>query len=310
MSQIDCGHLDPNDAPELHRLLLEAGEKEPLAFGHSSTDERIGTDYLRHEIEDGKWVGAKQNDTLFGCFCLKTRGDTQLRHKADLGSLYVRDDGRRKGAARMMLEHIVRHAPPFVTMFRSFIESTNAPSLAYFRACGFQAVGVEDGARMLNGRPLDEIVMQAYRCSLLTNDLPHLFKGSDPLVRDLDGKVKEAVIVSNGAQIPLMSYTSALLVVDVDDLSKATAYFAVDRKSAHATAFRMGGKALVSMQAKEGINGSNVQISGDAAVVAEPKDIFTGVSQEEQVFAVHGTLAVVRGVASLARVGVKTFPHP
>lgn len=132
--------------------------ESPMAFG-SSYGEQVklprSAFAARPEQTEGKWVfGAFENRHLVGVVTLIREVKLKEKHKASLYGLYVDRRMRRKGIARLLLDHVIQTARglPKLKQVRLAVVEGNAAALPLYTAAGFKVYGREADALLVRGR--------------------------------------------------------------------------------------------------------------------------------------------------------------
>jgi ribosomal protein S18 acetylase RimI-like enzyme len=158
---IEIRQLSPSDAGIYQTLRLEALQKHPDAFG-SSHDEAVhdGADALAQFLGWNTLFGAFESGSLVGKAGFYTRPHAKLSHKGVLFGMYVKEAARRKGIGSRLLNAVVAHAQGHVETLQLTVALTNAAAVAFYESHGFARYGVEPRALKLNGRYIDEALME------------------------------------------------------------------------------------------------------------------------------------------------------
>jgi GNAT superfamily N-acetyltransferase len=146
---------DPAEAGEAAGLIAEFG----AWFGNSTPPpEEIKTSVERIMAGgDGEFLlGAADGDEPAGVCQLRFRWSVwKSAHDCWLEDLYVREDARRSGLGRALVEAALERARERgCTRIELDVNEDNAPALALYEACGFLAEPKGPGRTLFIGRPL------------------------------------------------------------------------------------------------------------------------------------------------------------
>jgi ribosomal protein S18 acetylase RimI-like enzyme len=165
--QIEIKRLTRDDAPSFYSLRLEALEREPEAFSSSPQEHRAMTPdaiakRLGSDSEDRSFVlGASYEDRLVGMAGFFQEEGPKTRHKGRIWGVYVTQDWRRKGVARVLLSEIIRRAQarPELEQITLSVASSQTPAKQLYEALGFEVYGREARAIKNGDTYVDEDLM-------------------------------------------------------------------------------------------------------------------------------------------------------
>lgn len=157
---MDIQPLKPADATAYRSLMLEAYSLHPEAFT-SSVEEReaaplswwqnrLDATSAQHEQVFGAWLG----DRLVGAAGLMFEPRIKSRHKGTLFGMFVRQEARRLGAGRALVEAVLeaaraRNGARLVVLT---VTEGNEAAFRLYQACGFRAFGTEPMAVCVAGQ--------------------------------------------------------------------------------------------------------------------------------------------------------------
>ena len=142
--------LTAEDAPVLRECRLRGLRESADAF-LTTYDEARDTplDAVRAELRnaDIRYVGAFEGDDLIG-FMRFVRGERRARrHTAEVRSVHVRGDRRRRGVALALLRQLIRDATDAgLESLTISVLSNNAAARALYESAGFATYGIEPRA--------------------------------------------------------------------------------------------------------------------------------------------------------------------
>jgi ribosomal protein S18 acetylase RimI-like enzyme len=165
--EIEIRRLTEEDATEFYRLRLEALEREPQAFSSSPEEHRAMTPaIIAQRLGSGSGdrnfvLGAFVEEQLVGMVGFYQEEGPKKRHKGHIWGVYVTQDWRRKGIARVLLSEVIARArarPEVEQVYLGVTVEQNSARRLY-ESLGFQVYGREVHAVKLGDSYLDEDLM-------------------------------------------------------------------------------------------------------------------------------------------------------
>jgi ribosomal protein S18 acetylase RimI-like enzyme len=157
--------LVPSDASAFQALRLAGLRECPSAFS-SSYEEECGTPLATIEgrlaPDSGRNLfGAFDGSQLVGMVSVGREDARKLRHKAFIRGMYVAASHRSKGVGKQLLEQALAFAESMQGLRQVTLAVTagNAAALALYESLGFNVIGYERCALLLNGVLHDEMQM-------------------------------------------------------------------------------------------------------------------------------------------------------
>jgi RimJ/RimL family protein N-acetyltransferase len=152
--------LGEEDAEAFRALRLAALRQDPDAFGSTYQSEAADSlQRFRERLADGRVHGAFRHGALLGMAGYARRDWPKSRHKAGLWGLYVQPAERGHGAARALMQAVIRAAAAEIEILQLKVVSTNQPALRLYVGLGFAQYGLERRALNQGGRYDDEVLM-------------------------------------------------------------------------------------------------------------------------------------------------------
>ena len=158
--------LTPADASVYQAVRLAALKELPTAYGSSYAEEKdaplaVLEGILANKPDRGTF-GAFRACQLVGLVSVAREAQANMSHKGLVWGMYVRPDLRGQGLGRELLLKAIAHARsmPGLLQVNLAVGATNVPALRLYESLGFRAFGVEAGAMLVQGQPVDEIHMQ------------------------------------------------------------------------------------------------------------------------------------------------------
>ena len=148
------------DAAEYFDLRREALEREPYAFGSSSSDDRFRSiEPVREALVDAEQaiIGAFAPE-LIGAVGIRRLTRAKLRHRAELWGMYVRAAHRRAGMGRRLVEEAIRFARDGDGIRQVHLAVTDraVAAAALYEKLGFLVWGIEPAGLRVDGVDLAE----------------------------------------------------------------------------------------------------------------------------------------------------------
>lgn len=154
------------DADAYQAIRVAAATHDPASI-HADAAEIIalGRDAIQRQIEPGdaqRVVGAFIDGELVGVAALRRDTRAKIRHRATVQGVFTRPECRSRGVARSLMQAVLDEAAklPGLLSLELAVHAENGPAKALYQAFGFRRVGLIPGAVMLDGRCLDEVLMQ------------------------------------------------------------------------------------------------------------------------------------------------------
>lgn len=157
--------LGPLDAAGFQALRLEGLRESPSAFT-ASLEEEAALPASEIERRLAAWPGRHafgvfEEGMLVAIARLDRDASAKQRHRVHIRGLYVAAAHRGKGAARMLLQHLLEFAAALdgVTHANLAVTAGNDAALKLYESLGFKAWGREPAALVIEGVAYDEIPM-------------------------------------------------------------------------------------------------------------------------------------------------------
>jgi ribosomal protein S18 acetylase RimI-like enzyme len=142
--------LTADDAAAWWHLRLEALQNDPASFADSAEEHQNTTvERARERLgasEPGRnfVVGMFENGKLAGTAGFYRDQVIKERHKGHIWGVYVRPESRGKGAARALMQEIIRRARGLDGLEQILlVASAHLPARKLYETLGFEAYGVE-----------------------------------------------------------------------------------------------------------------------------------------------------------------------
>ncbi|MGV3533692.1 MAG: GNAT family N-acetyltransferase [Chthoniobacteraceae bacterium] len=160
--------LTPEDAGPYQQLRLQALEESPTAFGNSHAEEaaralgEVGARLVCDPAGGKAVIGAFLEDRLVGMVALVREQPVKVRHRAELGGLYVVPEARGRGIGSALLDTALSHAHswPDLRKVKLSVTSGNERAEQLYRSRGFERYGSEPEGLFVDGVYYDELLYQ------------------------------------------------------------------------------------------------------------------------------------------------------
>jgi len=152
--QIEIRRLTEDDAHDFYRLRLEALQREPQAFAASPEEHRaMSVETIAKRLAAGSEdrnlvLGAIADDRLVGMAGFFQDEGAKSRHKGRIWGVYVTEEWRGKGIARVLLSEIIERArakPELEQLLLAVAAGQDAAKHLY-ESLGFEVYGCEPRA--------------------------------------------------------------------------------------------------------------------------------------------------------------------
>jgi len=162
--EFEIRHLHEGDAPTYRTLRLRALREDGVGFGTTYEDAaarplEATLERLRPQESGGFTLGAfAAGGTLVGITTLLVEKSRKERHRAEVVSVYVAPEARRRGVARELLRESIAHAAtvPGVEQLRLAVVTESAGARTLYHSLGFVPYGIEPRALKDGDRYYDE----------------------------------------------------------------------------------------------------------------------------------------------------------
>ncbi|QSJ15534.1 GNAT family N-acetyltransferase [Nostoc sp. UHCC 0702] len=157
--------LTKDDAEDYRQIRLEALYKNPDSFGSTYNEESIKTiEQFRNRISVDKnnfILGCFEDNKLIGIVAFHQEPRIKLRHKAYISSMYVQEEYRGKGIAKLLLNELIQRAKAIneVEILLLDIVKSNFLAKRLYLLLGFQVYGIEKMAYKFNNQYFDVELM-------------------------------------------------------------------------------------------------------------------------------------------------------
>lgn len=142
--------LTVGDAEAWWHLRLEALRNDPASFADSAEEHLTATvEIARERLSVGDparnfVVGMFEDGKLAGTAGFYRSAHIKERHKGHVWGVYVRPESRGKGAARALMQEIIRRARGIDGLEQILlVASAHLPARKLYETMGFEAYGVE-----------------------------------------------------------------------------------------------------------------------------------------------------------------------
>ncbi|WP_227936814.1 GNAT family N-acetyltransferase [Alkalihalobacillus deserti] len=154
--------LEKEHAQSFREIRLLALEKVPEAFA-ASYEEEVDKpiSFFESQLTAINYYGMfDEKKSLVGIVNVTRSNFLKTRHKADLGSVYVRKEARGKGVAKKLLRHAMEMAlKEGIEQVNLIVAANNERAKQLYQSLGFESYGYEKRALKLENVYIDEEYM-------------------------------------------------------------------------------------------------------------------------------------------------------
>lgn len=159
--------LKESDYKNYRQLRLEALQNHPEAFASSYEEESLQDDsfYIdRLNQKNSYAIGAFDETSLVGIAVCVPQTRNKIRHIADIYSVYVTPQYRKKNIAYQMIQSIIKYAEAlgYIEQMKLSVTSTNVEAIKLYQRCGFQIYGLDPKVIRIHEQYFDSILMIKY----------------------------------------------------------------------------------------------------------------------------------------------------
>ncbi|GIQ71762.1 GNAT family N-acetyltransferase [Bradyrhizobium sp. RD5-C2] len=158
---IEIRRLLPADAALYRDIRLEALRLSPEAFGSAYETESLHpVGWFAERLAHGAAIiGAFRGGELAGIAGFIAAQGPKQQHKGMLVGMYVRQQARRAGVGRLLVDAVLDLAAQSVELVQLAVVKGNEPACELYRRAGFVEYGLERHALKIDGRYYDDILM-------------------------------------------------------------------------------------------------------------------------------------------------------
>ncbi|HKL45019.1 MAG TPA: GNAT family N-acetyltransferase [Roseovarius sp.] len=154
--------LGPKDVSAFRALWAEGLMRVPTAFLFSAEEVRaIPNKDVARGLETNLTLGAFDDSArLVGFATARRGGPKRMRHMADIGPVYVREEAQGQGHGRALMEHLLRHLTEAgVQQAELSVDVENTRVQALYVALGFHRFGMRPRSVLIDGVSRDDLLM-------------------------------------------------------------------------------------------------------------------------------------------------------
>jgi ribosomal protein S18 acetylase RimI-like enzyme len=158
--------LTADDAEAWWQLRLEMLGNDPESFADSAEEhEQTTVEDARKRLaacdpSENFVAGVFEDDKLAGTAGFFRRSNNKERHKGHIWGVYVTPRLRGKGAARALMQEIIRRARQLEGLEQiTLVASAHLPAQRLYQAVGFESYGVERRSLKIGEQYVDDVLM-------------------------------------------------------------------------------------------------------------------------------------------------------
>lgn len=153
--------LTPADAAEFRRIRLDALQRHPEAFGASHAEAAQHDEvFYATMLELGIVFAAMRDGRLVGTAAFSIQKGEKARHKGLMWAVYVDPAHRGRRLGEQLVRAVVDHARTRVRVLQCSVVTQNLAARDMYLRLGFRRYGTEHRALCVNGRFLDEDMLE------------------------------------------------------------------------------------------------------------------------------------------------------
>lgn len=158
--------LTAADAEAWWNLRLEMLRNDPESFADSAEEhenttlEKARARLSASDAASNFVLGFFDHGQLAGTVGFFRRHHSKERHKGHIWGVYMRPQSRGKGAARTLMQEVIRCARKIEGLEQiTLVASAHLPARRLYEALGFQAYGVEPKSLKIGTEYVDDVLM-------------------------------------------------------------------------------------------------------------------------------------------------------
>lgn len=159
---VEVRPIRPDEWRAYRALRLEALEDTPKAFGEDHADAKGYPDSSwKERFRTGAvYFGAFRDGQLLGTACYVRENGGRMRHRAGIYGVYISPVLRGSGASSQLMQAVLDHArAEGCLQVHLGVGAFNAAARKVYERLGFEPYGTEPRALIVDGEPIDEILM-------------------------------------------------------------------------------------------------------------------------------------------------------
>ncbi len=148
------------DFTEWKKIRLEAVKLHPESFGENAAEvARQNKEYLEKSLQNGTIFCYEENNKMIGIVGTFSMPYENMRHRANLFGLYIKENFRNRGIASLLVNHLINFLSQNHKQVHLCVTTTNVPALTFYQKHGFVIYGTEPDALLINNQYHDEYMM-------------------------------------------------------------------------------------------------------------------------------------------------------
>ncbi|MFO0388691.1 MAG: GNAT family N-acetyltransferase [Alphaproteobacteria bacterium] len=152
------------DAADYRGLRLRSLKEHPESFLFAY-EEAVNWPLNRFEkAMERPWIGAFDDKTMIGFVGMMPNNSMKLKHKANVGPVYVTPEMRGKGIAKAMLQAIILKAQEMgIELLQLSANALHPEVVSLYKSVGFEPYGTEKHImKLADGSYVDDILMEKF----------------------------------------------------------------------------------------------------------------------------------------------------
>lgn len=159
-ADVEIRRLTVDDLNLFREIRAEALQKHPQTFGSPEEDEGGETMMAayRHWLS-GAILGAFRRGNLIGVAGFYVSSDRRSRHRGNIFTVYVREDGRGQGIGDRLIKKLLVHAEARVEQVHLAVLLEATAAIRTYKRNGFEIYGTDPGAVRIGDVTYDKCFM-------------------------------------------------------------------------------------------------------------------------------------------------------
>jgi ribosomal protein S18 acetylase RimI-like enzyme len=152
--------LTLNDFDTWKEIRTEAVKLHPESFGESyEAVIKQDISWFEKSLQNGTIFAYEQNGKMVGIVGTYPMQPQNMRHRAVLFGLYIKDGYRKSGIASALVKHIINFVAPTHRQIHLCVNTKNSAAVALYQKQGFVIYATEPDALLIGDKYYDDYLM-------------------------------------------------------------------------------------------------------------------------------------------------------